>query len=181
MYINGQSSRSYNYRSSRIPVKSKKKTPQPHKTRRQLWAALGQLEIASTSAGTQRVFHCERSNFVVIGRCRFCTCVPGYCVRRSLCFLPFAPPSCPTFEILSSPEAGNILHRIALEWRQQVDRPGLLCSCSRWPRSWHGLWHFPLHFDDPGCKILNFLNGAVLMTHGDGLASARFSMQSANR
>ena len=110
------------------------------------------------------MFHCERSNFVVIGRCRFCTCVPGCCVRRSLCFLPFAPPSCPTFEILSSPEAGNILHRIALEWRQQVDRPGLLCSCSRWPRSWHGLWHFPLHFDDPGCKILNFLNGAVLMT-----------------
>ena len=101
---------STNYISCRIPVKSKKKTPRPHKTRLQLWAALGQLEIASTFARSQRVFHCEGSNFVVIGMCRFCTFVPGSCVRRSLCFLPFAPPSALTFEILSWPEPGNILH-----------------------------------------------------------------------
>ena len=96
--------------SLRIPVKSQKKTARPDKTRRLLWAALGTIGDRQHFARSQRVFHCERSNFVVIGRCRFCTCVPGYCVRRSLCFLPFAPPCARTFEILSSPEAGNILH-----------------------------------------------------------------------
>ena len=102
---------STNYISCRIPVKSKKKTPQNLiKLVVSFGRPLGQLEIASTFARSQRVFHCEGSNFVVIGMCRFCTFVPGSCVRRSLCFLPFAPPSALTFEILSWPEPGNILH-----------------------------------------------------------------------
>ena len=146
-----------------------------------LWAALGTIGDRQHFARSQRVFHCERSNFVVIDICHGCTFLPGYCVRRSLCFLPFAPPSCPTFEILSSPETGNILHRIALEWRQQVDRPGLLCSCSRRPSDLHFLWHFAHDFDDPGWQQFKFLNGAVLMTAWRSPGMCPFSMQSANR
>ena len=64
---------STNYISYRIPVKSKKKTPRPHKTRRQLWAALGQLEIASAFYRSWRRQHKKARNCAVIAICRVAT------------------------------------------------------------------------------------------------------------
>ena len=43
-----------------------------------------------------------------------------------------------------------------------------------------GFGIFPFILMHTATSDLIFLNGAVLMNHGDGLASARFSMQSAN-